>query len=109
MKIPITLGLLLPVLILTYIFISGDLATVLVFTAITGLLFLIEIWFKYRSLSWKNIVNFFSTPIIRTDMYGEEISDRSPKFSMLSGVAIILGGAILVIAIIIFVFAFLIV
>lgn len=96
MRMPITLALLLPILY-TCFAVYGD-SGVLLFVAISLLSFLIEAKLRLGNLSWKNIVRFFNTPIVRRGLHGQEIVDNSPQVSLLKGVTIILAGAVFVVA-----------
>lgn len=103
MRPPFTIVLLLPLLILCIALFNNQ--EVIVFILATFLVLLIEIRLRKGDLSWKSIASFFNTPIKQEGLLGEELVDSSPKVSIFAGVGIILGGAVLITAIIFIGFA----
>ncbi len=105
MKPPITPYLLVPFLILCVCLFDFN-NWGIPFAALSILSFLIEIKIRYGSLSRESIGKFFYTPIKKYDLMGNEIIDTSPKFSMASGVLIIVFGGFAVMALMVLYFAF---
>ncbi len=95
MKQPVTFALLLPILLLSFIFAEDY--WFLVFIIIAALGFLLEIKLKHGDVSPETIKKFFNTPIKPKGVFGEAPVDDSPKVSMSAGILIILGGTVLVV------------
>lgn len=106
MKLPLTFTLLLPIIFVCSWLFRDDTTVVSVFIMVSTFLFLLEVRLKLGSLSRKNIIAFFNTPIKKEDGFGEEVVDDSPEFSLLTGSLIILVVGIFAIIAIAFIFSF---
>lgn len=96
----IVLGLLLPLVLNSNLtvakFVSSPFVAMPIVLAILAVVYRVYLN-ESDKVDVKNVIKFFNTPIRRIGFDGKEIIDNSKKFSLLSGVLVIILGSVLII------------